>query len=167
MKINGISFEDHKIHTEIVTFSHFILLILNLYSQERIKERFDRIQETLTNERVRKNPHEVDTEAAKRLIKGHLQSNDAPREEMKQEEDLWTEVGGHRGKKKIHTESGSKIVAKKSEKIEIEEEDSEDEELEKDLKGAAVKKGKKLHKGSLLPSGTHISWKDEIEKMLK
>jgi len=155
MKVNGISFEDHKIHGEI----------------ERIKERFDRIQETITKERVRQNPNEVDTEAAKRLIKGHLQSNDVQREEMKEEDDLWTEVGGHRGKKKLHIEGANEPRVRKSEKIEkieIEEQESDDEELENELKGAVVaKKGKKLHKGSLLPSGAHLSWKDEIEKMLK
>jgi len=157
MKVNGISFEDHKIHGEI----------------ERIKERFDRIQETITKERVRNNPHEVDTEAAKRLIKGHLQSNNAQGEEMKQEDDLWTEVAGHRGKKKLHIEAANEPRVRKSEKIEkieIEKgsDESDDEELEKELKGAAVvKKGKKLHKGSLLPSGAHLSWKDEIDKLLK
>ena len=112
---------------------------------------------------MRKNPNEVDTEAAKRMIKAHLQSNEA-QGEMKTEDDLWTEVTDHRGKKK-HPQF-TKIVEKKTEKIEIEDEESSDEELEKDLKDAK-KKGKKLHKGSLLPSGTHISWKDEIEKMLK
>jgi len=111
---------------------------------------------------VRQNPNEVNTEAAKRMIKAHLQSNDT-QEEMKGEDDLWTEVKDHRGKK--HPQF-TKIVEKKAEKIEIEDEESSDEELGKDLKDAK-KKGKKLHKGSLLPSGTHISWKDEIEKMLK
>ena len=30
-----------------------------------------------------------------------------------------------------------------------------------------TQKAKKLHKGSLLPSGAHVNWKDEIEKILK
>ncbi len=113
---------------------------------------------------MRKNPNEVNTDAANRMIKHHLQSNQN-QEEMKGEDDLWNEVTDHRGKKKQHPQF-TKIPEKKAEKIEIEDEESSDEDLEKDLKDAK-KKGKKLHKGSLLPSGTHLSWKDEIEKMLK
>ena len=103
---------------------------------------------------MRQNPNSVNTEAAKRLIKAHLQDNNKEQEEMKKEEDLWV--------------MEEEVVApKKAGKMEVEK-DSDDEEEEeiKDTKTAG-KKGKKLHKGSLMPSGGHISWKTEIEKMLQ
>lgn len=30
-----------------------------------------------------------------------------------------------------------------------------------------AKKKQKLHKGSLMPSGAHLTWKEELDKMLK
>jgi len=85
---------------------------------------------------------------------------------MKIEEDLWQAGEEPPVVKKVKID----VNAKKAEKIiekEIYNDSEEDEELEEEEVKTVGKKGKKLHKGSLMPSGGHISWKDEIEKMLK
>ncbi len=80
--------------------------------------------------------------------------------ELEMEEDLWQD-----GQEESDNKGQISNVAKsKFEKIEVED---SDDEMELDSKKVTVKKGKKLHKGSLMPAGAHISWKDEIEKMLK
>lgn len=81
---------------------------------------------------------------------------------MKQDEDLWkVEEPKTKSAKKVNA---ANVKQKMEEELAGDDSDSEEEEKPKDAKKG---KGKKLHKGSLLPSGTHISWKDEIEKMLK
>lgn len=95
------------------------------------------------------------------MIKAHLKDND--KEEMKQDEDLWKgEEPKAKSSKKV---SAAKMKEKMEEELAAEDASSDEEENPKDVGKKA--KGKKLHKGSLLATGTHISWKDEIEKMLK
>jgi len=89
----------------------------------------------------------VNKEAAERMIRAHLQdqiTRDDNSKLIDEEDDLWQENAEEMRNDDIVEEVGGF-----------------------DQSDTKKKKTKKLHKGSLLPSGTHISWRDEIEKMLK
>ena len=107
---------------------------------------------------MRQNPNVVDEQAARRMIKAHLYQR--PQEEaVNEEEDPW------KGESNQTVKKSQKIEQKND--MDLEDEGDSDDEEEEKQNTKQNKKGKKLHKGSLMPSGTHISWKEEIEKMLK
>ena len=100
----------------------------------------------------------VDQAAAERMIRAHLHDSTA-------QEPL--EDGQSASKMLIEESKENKPDAPQSQSkdkgdlYELDEWDAA--EIQKDK----PKAGKKLHKGSLLPSGSHLSWKDQVEKMLK
>lgn len=108
------------------------------------------------------------------MIKSHLSENFARDEHSKLVgddeviEDIWA---NEKKNSKILAESTSsnkkkpQVVPDSSSSNS----DDDDDDVGKDMiaEKFAKKKTKKLNKGSLLPSGAHLSWKDEIEKMLK
>lgn len=88
----------------------------------------------------------VDQAAAERMIRAHF--NDQMTQEVE------------------HDDSNARTADNQEKDDLYELDDIEESEAQKNQQNNK-KKSKKLHKGSLLPSGAHISWKDQIEQMLK
>lgn len=94
------------------------------------------------------------------MIKAHL--TDKQQTGMKAEEDLWK--GEEAETKKPSTTKFQKIVNMDLESKGDDDDDDSEDEIKETKQN---QKGKKLHRGSLMPSGGHISWKAEIEKIMK
>lgn len=131
MKLNGIPLENHKINQENVFFFSFSLKYI-FFIKERLKNYFNKIQNSLPNKEEKKqNNPQVDQAAAARIISANTKQKTKENKKIEQEINEWDII-----------ENKNNPISKKKEK-------------------------KKLLKGALLPSGKHLTWKDELEKMLK
>lgn len=102
----------------------------------------------MAEEAEKKNPLAVNKEAADRMIRAHLQD-----QFIKDENSVLLIDDDDLNQENL---AGQENESPNQESLDIEK--SEEKK---------PKKKQKLHKGSLLPSGAHLSWKEELDKMLK
>eukprot|EP01016_Furgasonia_blochmanni_P036332 TRINITY_DN4141_c0_g1_i1.p1 TRINITY_DN4141_c0_g1~~TRINITY_DN4141_c0_g1_i1.p1 ORF type:complete len:222 (-),score=56.34 TRINITY_DN4141_c0_g1_i1:585-1250(-) len=157
MKANAIPFEDHKINSEI-----------------RIKNYFQRVQKALSIEKPRENdnPVSINKDALRRIIQNQVSMTEtnvgvAVGEKGGMEEE---KTQSNKASTSVEKESKQKTNNKKT-AMEIEDPNKDLDALDKELENYDMsdkkKPGKKLHKGSLLPSGAHLTWKNQLDKILK